>query len=182
MTPSQRSREATRARLLDAARIRFQDQGFDATTVREIASDAGVDPALVMRYFGTKEGLFAEITLTEVPVVDVLEGDRATLGHRLALLVLNKKDQSGIETVLRSLGVAGVSARCESEMHDQFVAPLAKWLGGRDALLRAGAIVSMLNGLTLSLAVLEQRSLVSANRTTTGRLYGNALQTIIDPA
>jgi AcrR family transcriptional regulator len=181
MTPSQRSREATRARLLDAARIRFLDQGFDATTVREIAGDAGVDPALVMRYFGTKEGLFAEITLTEVSFADLLEGDRATLGHRLALLVLNKKERSGIETVLRSLGVAGVSARCEAELHDQFIAPLAKWLGGRDALVRAGAIVSILNGLTLSLAVLEQRSLVDANRTTTARLYGAALQTFIDP-
>jgi AcrR family transcriptional regulator len=181
MTPSQRSREATRARLLDAARIRFLDQGFDATTVREIAGDAGVDPALVMRYFGTKEGLFAEITLTEVSFADLLEGDRTTLGHRLALLVLNKKERSGIETVLRSLGVAGVSARCEAELHDQFIAPLAKWLGGRDALVRAGAIVSILNGLTLSLAVLEQRSLVDANRTTTARLYGAALQTFIDP-
>ena len=181
MTPSQRSREATRARLLDAARLRFQDQGFDATTVREIAGDASVDPALVMRYFGSKEGLFAEITLTEVSFADLLVDDRETLGHRLALLVLNKQEHSGIETVLRSLGVAGVSARCEAEMHEQFVAPLAKWLGGRDALLRAGAIVSVLNGLTLSLAVLEQRSLVDANRTTTARLYGNALQAFIDP-
>jgi hypothetical protein len=96
--------------------------------------------------------------------------------------VLNKQERSGIETVLRSLGVAGVAARCEAELHEQFIAPLAKWLGGRDALLRAGAIVSILNGLTLSLAVLEQRSLVDANRTTTARLYGNALQSFIDPA
>lgn len=180
MTPSQRSREVTRARLLDAARIRFQDQGFEATTVREIASDAGVDPALVMRYFGSKEGLFAEITLTEVSFANLLEGDRADLGRRFAMLVLNKTERSGIEIVLRSLGVPGVSARCESEMHDQFIVPLARWLGGRDALIRAGAIISILNGLTLSLAVLEQRSLVGANRTTAARLCGNALQALID--
>jgi AcrR family transcriptional regulator len=181
MTPSQRSREATRARLLQAARVRFQDQGFEATTVREIAGDAGVDPALVMRYFGSKEDLFAEITLSEVSFVDVLVGERSDLGRRLALLVLNKQDRSGIEIVLRSLGVAGVSGRREAEMHDQFVAPLATWLGGRDALVRAGAIISILNGLTLSLAVLQQRSLVDANRTTAARLYGNALQAFIDP-
>jgi AcrR family transcriptional regulator len=181
MTPSQRSREATRARLLDAARVRFQDQGFEATTVREIASDAGVDPALVMRYFGSKEGLFAEITFTEASLGDALEGDRADLGRRLALLVLNKQERSGLDIVLRSLGVAGVAARCEAEMHDHFIAPLAAWLGGRDALVRAGAIISILNGLTLSLSVLEQRSLVDANRTTAARLYGNALQAFIDP-
>jgi AcrR family transcriptional regulator len=134
-----------------------------------------------MRYFGSKEGLFAEITFTVVSFADLLEGDRADLGHRVAMLVLNKTERSGIETVLRSLGAPGVSARCESEMHDLFVAPLAKWLGGRDAMVRAGAIISILNGLTLSLAVLEQRSLVDANRTTAARLYGNALQALIDP-
>ncbi|MFD4431862.1 TetR family transcriptional regulator, partial [Nocardia sp. NPDC058497] len=51
----------TRAAILDAARIRFADTGFDKTSIRAIAGDADVDPALVHHYFGTKQQLFAAV-------------------------------------------------------------------------------------------------------------------------
>lgn len=52
----------TRDEILAAARGRFADRGYDATSLRSIASEAGVDPALVLHYFGSKEGLFVEAT------------------------------------------------------------------------------------------------------------------------
>src|SRR5688500_3038952 len=54
-----RSAAKTRAAILAAARSRFGTNGFDQTTIRAVAQAAGVDPALVIRYFGTKAGLFA---------------------------------------------------------------------------------------------------------------------------
>jgi AcrR family transcriptional regulator len=48
----------TRAALLEAARRRFGEAGYDATSIRAVASDAGVDPAVALHYFGSKEGLF----------------------------------------------------------------------------------------------------------------------------
>jgi AcrR family transcriptional regulator len=45
--------------VLEAARGRFAAQGYDATTTRQVAADAGVDPALIHHHFGTKAGLFA---------------------------------------------------------------------------------------------------------------------------
>ena len=56
-----RSRNAckTRADLLSAARRRFGTEGYDRTTIRAIAADVGVDAALVLRYFGSKQELFA---------------------------------------------------------------------------------------------------------------------------
>src|ERR1700736_1878712 len=54
-----RDGKATRAAILDIARSQFGDHGFERTTIRSIASEAGVDPALVMHYFGSKAGLFA---------------------------------------------------------------------------------------------------------------------------
>jgi AcrR family transcriptional regulator len=51
--------EATKAAILTAARSQFGEQGFERTTIRSVATAAGVDPALVMHYFGTKNGLFA---------------------------------------------------------------------------------------------------------------------------
>src|SRR2546421_8360402 len=57
-----RSRNAaeTRAALLAAARIRFARDGYEATNLRDIAADVGVNVALISRYFGSKEGLFFE--------------------------------------------------------------------------------------------------------------------------
>jgi AcrR family transcriptional regulator len=59
-TASARSRnaEATKEQLLQAARRRFAYDGYAATTVRDIATDAGVNVALINRYFVSKEGLF----------------------------------------------------------------------------------------------------------------------------
>jgi AcrR family transcriptional regulator len=180
MTTAKRSRQATRRRLLEAARLRFREQGFEATTVRQIAADADVDAALVIRYFGSKEALFAELTLTDVDFQQLLEGDRSTLGERLATLLLSKDDGSDIEIVLRSLGTAGVADRTEDELHRRLVEPLARCIGGRDAQARAGLIISILNGLTLSVSVLKQRSLTTVRRSMLIRRIGGTLQALID--
>ena len=52
----------TRDAILAVARRRFASRGYDATSVRDIAAAANVDPALVIHYFGTKEGLFVAAT------------------------------------------------------------------------------------------------------------------------
>lgn len=56
----------TRAAILDAARRAFAERGYDAVSIRSVARDAGVDPALVHRFFGSKEELF--IAAMELPV------------------------------------------------------------------------------------------------------------------
>jgi len=56
----------TRAEVLDAARTSFAEKGFRATTIRAVAATAGVDPALVHHYFGTKDNLF--LAALEMPV------------------------------------------------------------------------------------------------------------------
>jgi AcrR family transcriptional regulator len=58
-SPRRRDAAATRQLLLDAAQVRFARDGYSATTVRDIADDAGVNVALISRYFSSKEGLFA---------------------------------------------------------------------------------------------------------------------------
>src|SRR3954467_2983932 len=54
-----RTSEVTKAAILAAARERFAADGYERATIRAIASDAEIDPAMVMRYFGSKEKLFA---------------------------------------------------------------------------------------------------------------------------
>ena len=58
LEPHRRNAAHTRRQLLQAARRRFAGNGYSATTVRDIARDAGVDAALISRYFGSKEDLF----------------------------------------------------------------------------------------------------------------------------
>ncbi|HEY8604264.1 TetR/AcrR family transcriptional regulator [Tsuneonella suprasediminis] len=60
MTAKRRSGEKTRAAILAATKRLFAEKGFDRTTIRNIAAEAGCDPALVMRYFGSKRKLFFE--------------------------------------------------------------------------------------------------------------------------
>lgn len=50
---------AAREAILSAARARFTEQGYDRTTIRQVATDANIDPSMVMRYYGSKDGLFA---------------------------------------------------------------------------------------------------------------------------
>ncbi|MGZ4460469.1 MAG: TetR/AcrR family transcriptional regulator, partial [Nocardioidaceae bacterium] len=68
----------TRAAILDAARGLFASGGFSGTSVRAVAAKAGVDPALVHHYFGTKEDLFVAALALPIDLRDVLAGVAAS--------------------------------------------------------------------------------------------------------
>jgi AcrR family transcriptional regulator len=86
----------TKQSILDAARTVFAERGFDKASIRAIATEARVDPALVHHYFGTKEKLFlasmnAPINPAEL-IPKALEGPRDQAGERLVRLVLSVWD------------------------------------------------------------------------------------------
>jgi AcrR family transcriptional regulator len=66
-----RDGEATRSTILTIARAQFGAHGFERTTIRSVASEAGVDPALVMHYFGSKAELFAAASRFDVKFPDL---------------------------------------------------------------------------------------------------------------
>jgi AcrR family transcriptional regulator len=71
MPAKPRDGEATRSTILATARSQFGDRGFERTTIRSIASEAGVDPALVMHYFGSKAELFAAASRFDITFPDL---------------------------------------------------------------------------------------------------------------
>ncbi|MEV7567300.1 TetR family transcriptional regulator [Streptomyces tanashiensis] len=77
-----------RERILAAARTQFAERGYDKASVRGIAKAAGVDPALVHHYFGTKDEVFAaaiEVSFEPAAVLPaILGGPREAIGERLA--------------------------------------------------------------------------------------------------
>ncbi|GII84441.1 TetR family transcriptional regulator [Sphaerisporangium siamense] len=82
----------TRGDIVAAARKIFAEKGFDKATIRGIAREAGVDPALVHHYFDTKEGIF--VAALQLPVDPskvlplVIEGPREQIGERVVRFVL----------------------------------------------------------------------------------------------
>lgn len=85
-----RDAAATRQRILEHARRQFAGHGFAAVTVKGVADAAGVSPNLITRYFGGKDGLFLAATRVEIPVADSFDGDRRTLGARLAASIVHR--------------------------------------------------------------------------------------------
>lgn len=103
--------------ILDAARARFADAGFGKTSIRAIAADAGVDPALVHHYFGTKQQLFAKVVEMPVdPEITLRAIDAAPLdqlGETIVRAVVSVWDSpagAGVVAMVRSfLGGTGPS-------------------------------------------------------------------------
>src|SRR3954467_2586493 len=84
--PSSRRSEATRNAILAAARERFATDGYERATIRAIAKDAHIDPSMVMRYYGNKEGLFAaavalDLRLPDLGAIPHEEFGRALVTH-----------------------------------------------------------------------------------------------------
>src|SRR3954451_10368560 len=82
MTGRRRSDE-TRAAILAAARRHFAADGFERTTIRAIAADAGIDPSMVMRYYGSKDGLFSAAADLDLQLPDLAAVPREQLGETL---------------------------------------------------------------------------------------------------
>lgn len=111
----------TREAILDAARAAFAERGFDGASIRAIAATAGVDPALVHHYFGSKDQLFlaamnAPVNPGEL-IPRIVAGDRDGLGERLVRLFLGVWDSPA--------GTAGV-ALLRSAMSNEWTAKLLR--------------------------------------------------------
>lgn len=94
----------TREQIAVAARTLFAEQGYERATFRAIAAAAGVDPALVVHFYGSKEELFRQVMVLPPALADALEhladGPRETLGRRFAELVVGALENPASRTVV----------------------------------------------------------------------------------
>jgi AcrR family transcriptional regulator len=147
--PRARDAAASRAALLGAAVALFHERGYEGATVREIGERAGVDPALIARYFGGKEGLYLA-ALAEEDVADDAPSDP----HTLVAEVLRHWDQRGHSPVSRALGALEVS----DDVREQVRAIVQRQLlskfafEGSDAALRAEILLALVLGISLTRA------------------------------
>lgn len=154
--------------ILDAARGQFAEQGYEGATMRAIARDAGVDPALVSYYFGSKSALFVESLRLPVNPADaiaaVLAEGTEGLGERLVTRFLQVWDNpSSGEPIISVLRSAASRPELLREFVERQIVPrFAAGLEGPDAELRATAIASQMLGLALVRYVLRVEPLASA--------------------
>ena len=162
----------TRDAILEAARRRFADHGYDGATIRGIAGDAGVDPALVHHYFGTKRDLFAEAL--EVPfdpqqiVAAVTDGDPSRAGDRLVRVLLGiwgtPRGRAMMQTLLRSaLSDEDMLRQLREFMVETVLHPLAAELAPDRPDLRAALVASQVIGLAMARHVARVEPLASAD-------------------
>ena len=151
--PRMRNSLATRAALLDAAVRRFTRDGYDDVGMRDVAGDVGIDAALVVRYFGSKEQLFEAAIDACFDGEHFWEGDRADFGRRIADQLVHGGSKpgklQGLSIILRSLGSAKALEVVQRSCVQDFLQPLTDWLGGDDAPVRARLMAGILMGMSI---------------------------------
>jgi AcrR family transcriptional regulator len=160
----------TRAALLDTARKCFAENGYDRTSVRDIAAAAGVDPALIRHYFGNKDGLFrATMGWPFEPAelaARIVDGDLEGIGGRLARVFLTLWDRpesrGRLEAILRGAATHEESATLARQfIQGQLYQLVAAALPGSDAELRIDLAMAQLLGIAYLRYILKVEPIAS---------------------
>lgn len=126
---------------------------YEQVGMRDVAGDVGVDAALISRYFGSKEDLFLAVLDNCGKGSDLMDGDRADFGRRMAHELVYGEPNEGkmgwLLIMLRSASSPKAAAILKLSSNN-FHAPFAEWVGGRNALVRARLLTGVLMGLGVS--------------------------------
>lgn len=176
--PATRRSDQTRAAILAAARQRFATYGFEGTTIRAVATDAGIDHSMVMRYYGSKARLLdaaLDIDL-DLPDLSATPGDR-----RAELLVRHflhrwEHDAAG-DGLLLLLRSAVTHEQAAQRMREIFAAQVAPALKTDPE--KVGLISTQLLGLALTRYILRIPVVVAMRPEEIVAAYAPAIQTIL---
>jgi AcrR family transcriptional regulator len=184
-TGRRRGKQETRDLILAAARRGFATRGYDATSVRAIATDAQVDPALVIHYFGTKEALFVEATGLP-PAVPGLIASLAGLpfedfGRVLAGTYIRFVDSDDSRNAILALVRSAVShdeaaAMLRDLLTAQLLPVITRHTGHPDAQLRASLIAAQLIGIAMLRHVLRLEPIAKPTPDEIAALVGPVIQ------
>ncbi|MPY63289.1 TetR/AcrR family transcriptional regulator [Streptomyces spongiae] len=164
---------AARDRILDAAREEFSERGYEKTSVRGIAKAAGVDPALVHHYFGTKEQVFeaaVEVAFSPVLVVreQVVEGPLDGAGERMTRAIFGLWENPATRTPLLAIVRSAVNNEAAAAVFRRLVSSqllyrIARKVDLPDAELRAELAAAQLVGTAMLRYVIKVEPLASAD-------------------
>lgn len=169
----------TKARIAGAARELFLAHGYRGTTVRAIATAAGVDQALISYHFGSKQGLFSQslsLLCVEPDALDAaLSGDRPGLADRLLDAVTRLWDTTSPAETRVALQDDETMRALRDFLDGELRNRIAEFLGGPDATERATAAVGVLGGLIFTRYLSPIRSIAALPADQVRRLFTPAL-------
>lgn len=192
--PARRGRRAgnsnTRDAILAAAKKSFAADGFAATTIRKVARDAGVDPALVMQFFRTKDVLFGASLAVSADALgcmaNAFEGPADELGQRVTRAFLTLWEQEGSDgEALQAMQRAAMSSEAAAaQLRDyvqyRLVEVFSPKIGGNaNAPLRAGLAAAMLVGMIVSRNIVRIPLIADQEQETVIAVVGVAIQKIL---
>jgi AcrR family transcriptional regulator len=164
-----RDATATREAILEAATRRFATEGYQRAGVREIAADAGVTAALVNRYFGSKEKLFAEVIERALDIRHLLRGQRGDLADHLAqAMVYGQEEWRGkgytpLMLLLHSATEPHAIKLFRRDLNRTALPLLAEQIGGDDAEVRAAMVMAQLTGFAIMHLVHRPKAIADAS-------------------
>ncbi|MGC4112756.1 MAG: TetR family transcriptional regulator [Nocardioides sp.] len=174
----------TRTTILDAARTAFAERGFAGTTIRSVASAAGVDAALVHHYFGSKDDLF--LAAMELPVDPrdtigpALQGGAEGAGERLLRVFLSLWDDPEVSPALVGIVRSALQPGGERLLTQGFVPvvllPAGRALGIDRPDERMPLVISQVAGLILTRYVIGLEPIASMPAETVVATYAPVLQ------
>ncbi len=176
----------TREVILAAAREAFADRGFDGASIRAIATTAGVDPALVHHYFGTKDQLFLDAMQVPVDpgaaITSALAGGRDGAGERLLRTMLMVWD-SPVGTAAAAMVRSAVSNETFARLLREFIKRrILRHIAGQlnldpdESELRTALAASQIAGLIMVRYLIRLEPLASLPAPTVAALVGPNVQ------
>jgi AcrR family transcriptional regulator len=179
-------RRRTEATILEAAQRLFAEVGFEKTTIRGVAAQAGIDPALVMQYFGSKEGLFAASARAFADRKRAVYAAKEDLASAaLADLFAGFEDPEQASASIAVMRNCLTHERAREVMRDQVMhdkhAMLAATIGGDDADLRAGLLAAVMIGTTIARYLIEIPSVAGATPEDVQRVLEPVLKALVEP-
>ncbi len=165
-TARPRDAAATRGALLTAARELFATEGYDGTTVRAVAERAGVNQALLFRYFGNKEALFAEAVRGQALALIAAGPPETLLERTLGSLLSDEPGARMFFAVLRSAGNSEVAETVRDELGSAYSAAFSALVDTDDpddAAVRADLLLAWLLGIGLLRSVMHAGTLPLAD-------------------
>ena len=173
----------TRNAIAASALELFEERGFAATSVRAIAASAGVDPALVIRHFGSKEQLFVEVVGGNRGTGPDLDGPLEALGRRLVEHALDPErdcERRAYAAMVRASDHDGVRDSLRQAVRGTFIDRLCTLLQGPCAAARAELIAAQIGGLMQAWPAVGEELLATVGRDRVLDLYGAAVQALVD--
>lgn len=162
-----RSSAETKANILAAARRRFAVDGYDRATIRAIAADADIDPSMIIRYYGSKERLFATAAEFDLRLPDLAGAPRDQVGEILTGHFLDRWERDDALTILLRTVVtnAAVTERFTAIFAEQLIPVVSRMTSDRASIpVRAALVATQVLGVALCRYVLELPPVVTLTR------------------